>query len=190
MYLIYFHCEVFEGTVFSVNTQKTVQDNPLSVSKISKTDKSVFTFIKAMRSVENKSDPCIYNIPPRFNEDIGKKCGSRKKWFDLCEFVMNNGLGLMLDNTEGMFSNNGWYATEQFSVDVIFTYRLKQYECLTNELSLASAIFVSFYAGLDATRYNWGYNISVRDAASIELVEWLLLEPILYRSLLPVKDGD
>ncbi|GJR33886.1 xyloglucan galactosyltransferase MUR3 [Tanacetum coccineum] len=49
-------------------------------------------------------------------------------------------------------------------------HKLKQYECLTNESSLASAIFVPFYAGLDATR---GYNISVRDAASIELVEWL-----------------
>ncbi|GJZ14896.1 xyloglucan galactosyltransferase MUR3 [Tanacetum coccineum] len=83
---------------------------------------------------------------------------------------MNNRLGPVLDNTEGVFSNNGWYATEQFSVEVIFTYRLKQYECLTNESSLASAIFVPFYAGLDATR---GYNISVRDAASIELVEWL-----------------
>ncbi|GJS45384.1 xyloglucan galactosyltransferase MUR3 [Tanacetum coccineum] len=68
--------------------------------------------VYAMRSVENKSDPCggryiyIHNLPPRFNEDLVKQCGSRKKWFDLCEFVINNGLGPVLDNTEGVFSNN------------------------------------------------------------------------------------
>ncbi|PWA92410.1 exostosin family protein [Artemisia annua] len=60
---------------------------------------------------------------------------------------MNNGLGPVLNNDEGVFTANGW---------------IKQYECLTNESSLASAIFVPFYAGLDATRYNWGYNISLQ----------------------------
>ncbi|PWA40789.1 exostosin family protein [Artemisia annua] len=183
MYLIYFHCEVFEGTVFSVNTQKTtektVQDNPISVAEISKTEKSVFPFMKAMRSVENKSDPCggryiyIHNLPPRFNEDMVKECGSINKWFDMCEFTTNNGLGPVLNNMEGVFSNNGWYATNQFTVDVIFNYRMKQYKCLTNDSSLAAAIFVPFYAGFDAARYLWGYNISVRDAASNDLVEWL-----------------
>ncbi|GKE27393.1 xyloglucan galactosyltransferase MUR3, partial [Tanacetum coccineum] len=128
---------------------------------------------------ENKSDPCggryiyIYNLPPRFNEDLVKQCGSRKKWFDLCEFVINNGLGPVLDNTEGVFSNNEWYATDQVTLDVIFNYRMKQYKCLTNDSSLAAAIFVPFYAGFDAAKYLWGYNISVRDAASNDLVEWL-----------------
>ncbi|GJR66549.1 xyloglucan galactosyltransferase MUR3 [Tanacetum coccineum] len=135
--------------------------------------------MKAMRSVENKSDPCggryiyIHNLPSRFNEDMIKECGSISKWFDMCKFTTNNGLGPVLNNTEGVFSDNGWYVTNQFTVDVIFNYRMKQYECLTNDSSLAAAIFVPFYAGFDAAKYLWGYNISVRDAASKDLVEWL-----------------
>ncbi|GJW13760.1 xyloglucan galactosyltransferase MUR3 [Tanacetum coccineum] len=50
---------------------------------------------------------------------------------------------------------------------------MKQYKCLTNDSSLAAAIFVPFYAGFNAAKYFWGYNISVRDAASNDLVEWL-----------------
>ncbi|GJW79113.1 exostosin family protein [Tanacetum coccineum] len=178
VYLLCFHLGVFEGTVFSVSTEKTVQDNPISMSEILETNKSVSPFMKAMRSAENKSDPCggryvyIHDLPSRFNEDIVKECGSINKMFDMCTFLMNNGLGPVLNNTEGMFSDH-WYATNQFTLDVIFSYRMKQYECLTNDSSLAAAIFVPFYAGFDASRYLWGYNISVRDAASNDLVEWL-----------------
>ncbi|GKB44372.1 xyloglucan galactosyltransferase MUR3 [Tanacetum coccineum] len=177
--ILYFHFGVFEGLVFFLNTDKPVQINPTSVSKIPNTDESVFPFSKAMKSVDNKSDPCggryiyIHNLPSRFNEDMVKECCTIGKRFDLCEFSTNNGLGPVLNNDEGVFTANGWYATNQFTLDIIFTYRIRQYKCLTNESSLASAIFVPFYAGLDATKYNWGYNISVRDAASIELVEWL-----------------
>lgn len=95
----------------------------------------------------------------------------------MCKFTTNAGLGPPLENTEGVFSNTGWYATNQFAVDVIFSNRMKQYECLTNDSSIAAAIFVPFYAGFDIARYLWGYNISVRDAASLDLVDWLQKRP-------------
>ncbi|KAL9228268.1 hypothetical protein vseg_003866 [Gypsophila vaccaria] len=95
----------------------------------------------------------------------------------MCKFTTNAGLGPPLENVEGVFSNTGWYATNQFAVDVIFNNRMKQYECLTNDSSLAAAIFVPFYAGFDIARYLWGYNISTRDAASLELVDWLMKRP-------------
>ena len=54
---------------------------------------------------------------------------------------------------------------------------MKKYECLTNDSSIASAVFVPFYAGLDISMYLWGFNISVRDSASLSLVKWLAEKP-------------
>ncbi|PIN18468.1 Acetylglucosaminyltransferase EXT1/exostosin 1 [Handroanthus impetiginosus] len=142
-----------------------------------------YPFMRAFRTVENKSDPCggryiyVHDLPPRFNEDMLKECKSLSLWTNMCKFVTNAGLGPPLENVEGVFSNTGWYATNQFAVDVIFSNRMKQYECLTTDSSLAAAIFVPFYAGFDIARYLWGHNISTRDAASLALVDWLMKRP-------------
>ncbi|GMI66411.1 MURUS 3, SHORT ROOT IN SALT MEDIUM 3, KATAMARI 1 [Hibiscus trionum] len=144
---------------------------------------ATYPFMRALRTVDNKSDPCggryiyVHNLPPRFNEDMLKECKSLSLWTNMCKFTSNEGLGPPLENVEGVFENTGWYATNQFAVDVIFNNRMKQYECLTNDSSIAAAIFVPFYAGFDIARYLWGYNISRRDAASLELVDWLMKRP-------------
>ncbi|KAK9756836.1 hypothetical protein RND81_01G124100 [Saponaria officinalis] len=142
-----------------------------------------FLFMKALRMGDDKSDPCggryiyVHDLPSRFNDDMLKECRSLSLWTNMCKFTTNAGLGPPLENVEGVFSNTGWYATNQFAVDVIFNNRMKQYECLTNDSSLAAAIFVPFYAGFDIARYLWGYNISMRDAASLDLVDWLMKRP-------------
>ncbi|KAG8389145.1 hypothetical protein BUALT_Bualt02G0198700 [Buddleja alternifolia] len=142
-----------------------------------------YPFMRALRTVENKSDPCggryiyVHDLPPRFNEDMLKECKSLSLWTNMCKFTTNAGLGPPLENIEGVFSNTGWHATNQFAVDVIFNNRMKQYECLTNDSSLAAAIFVPFYAGFDIARYLWGHNVSTRDAASLALVDWLMKRP-------------
>ena len=142
-----------------------------------------YPFIRALRTGENKSDPCggryiyVHDLPSRFNEDMLKECRSLSLWTNMCKFTTNAGLGPPLENVEGVFSDTGWYATNQFAVDVIFSNRMKQYECLTRDSSIASAIFVPFYAGFDIARYLWGYNISRRDAASLQLVDWLMKRP-------------
>ncbi|KAG6434566.1 hypothetical protein SASPL_106204 [Salvia splendens] len=146
-------------------------------------ERPTYSFVRALRTVENKSDPCggryiyVHDLPPRFNEDMLKECRSLSLWTNMCKFTTNAGLGPPLENVEGVFSNTGWCATNQFAVDVIFSNRMKQYECLTNDSSLAAAIFVPFYAGLDIARYLWGHNISTRDAASLALVDWLAKTP-------------
>ncbi|PWA51397.1 exostosin family protein [Artemisia annua] len=181
IYILYFPFGVSEEKVYLVNTEKTLQVDPMSVSEILKTNRSVFPFMKAKRNAENKTDPCggryvyIHNLPSRFNEDMVKECGSINKWVNMCKdmYTMNNGFGPLLNDTEGVLSDNGWYATNHYTLEIIFHSRLKNYECLTDDSSLASAIFVPFYAGFDAARYLWGYNISVRDATSIEIVDWL-----------------
>ncbi|KAK1426755.1 hypothetical protein QVD17_15435 [Tagetes erecta] len=159
-------------------TEPVTEQKPNDVDKLKE-----LPFMKALRTVDNTSDPCggryvyVHDLPPRFNEDMLKQCRSLSKWTNMCKFTTNAGLGPPLENTEGVFSDNGWYATNQFAVDVIFSNRMKQYECLTKDSSLAAAIFVPFYAGFDIARYLWGYNISTRDAASLDLVDWLQKRP-------------
>lgn len=166
-------------TNHSDNVQPAIARNP----ETDTSHKEAFPFMRALRTVENKSDPCggryiyVHDLPPRFNKDMLKECRSLSLWTNMCRFTTNSGLGPPLENVEGVFSNTGWYATNQFAVDVIFNNRMKQYECLTHDSSLAAAIFVPFYAGLDIARYLWGYNISVRDAASLDLVDWLMKRP-------------
>ncbi|KAL7584895.1 hypothetical protein Lser_V15G41866 [Lactuca serriola] len=162
--------------VVSHEPENVESESAVSPSKTPK----VFRFMKALTSIDNKSDLCggryvyVHDLPSRFNEDMVKECGSINRCFDMCKFTKNSGVGPPLENTElGVFSVNGWYATNQFTLDVIFRNRMKQYECLTNDSSMAAAIFVPFYAGFDASRYLWGYNTSVRDAASLDLVDWL-----------------
>nr|GMD64132.1 xyloglucan galactosyltransferase MUR3 [Ipomoea batatas] len=158
--------------------------NPGSGELDSVIDSGKFPFIRALTtSLENKSDPCggryvyVHNLPPRFNEDILKECEKLSPWMDMCKFMANGGLGPPLENAGGVLSETGWYATDQFALEVIFTNRMKQYECLTNDSSLAAAIFVPFFAGLEVSRHLWGYNISVRDAAALDLVKWLEKTP-------------
>ncbi|KAG0477891.1 hypothetical protein HPP92_012610 [Vanilla planifolia] len=143
----------------------------------------IFPFVRALRTASNRTDPCggryiyVYDLPSRFNDLMLRDCRKLSLWTNMCKFMSNSGLGPPLENVEGVFSNTGWYATNQFAVDVIFNNRMKQYECLTKDSSLAAAVFVPFYAGFDIARYLWGYNISVRDAASLDLVNWLMKRP-------------
>nr|KYP62406.1 Xyloglucan galactosyltransferase KATAMARI1 [Cajanus cajan] len=71
----------------------------------------------------NASDPCggryiyVHNLPPRFNHDMLKHCKTLSLWTNMCKFTTNAGLGPPLDNTHSVFSDTGWYATNQFAVD-------------------------------------------------------------------------
>lgn len=165
-------------TLFDIPPAPVATFNPPTVP-----EKHEFPFVRALKTVDNKSDPCggkyiyVHDLPSRFNEDMLRDCKKLSLWTNMCKFITNDGLGPPLENVEGVFSDKGWYATNQFAVDVIFGNRMKQYKCLTNDSSLAAAIFVPFYAGFDVARYLWGYNISTRDAASLELVDWLTKQP-------------
>lgn len=165
----------------TINSQKKTLETLAKVQ--SPPTPSPRAFVKALKTADNKSDPCggryvyVHDLPPRFNEEMLRECRRLSLWTNMCKFTANAGLGPPLENTEGVFSNTGWYATNQFSMDVIFRNRMKQYECLTNDSSLAAAVYVPFYAGLDISRHLWGYNISVRDSASLALMDWLVSRP-------------
>ncbi|XP_077228611.1 xyloglucan galactosyltransferase MUR3-like [Tasmannia lanceolata] len=184
LFLFYFHFSVLgSGTINESEKSSLFQSQSSMSSQVPKNHPKNYPFLRALRTVENKSDPCggryiyVHDLPPEFNEDMLRECKSLSLWTNMCKFTSNAGLGPPLENVEGVFSNTGWYATNQFAVDVIFSNRMKQYDCLTRDSSIAAAIFVPFYAGLDISRYLWGYNISVRDAASLSLVDWLVRRP-------------
>ncbi|KAL6839341.1 hypothetical protein ACP4OV_030838 [Aristida adscensionis] len=133
-------------------------------------------------SVPTRADRCsgryiyMYDLPPRFNADIVGGCSKLRPWMDMCPYMANSGVGQPLPDEGGVFPGRGWYHTDQFMLDVIFHARMKRYECLTGDPSLAAAVFVPFYASLDCGSHHWN-STSTRDALSLDLVEWLARRP-------------
>lgn len=91
----------------------------------------------------------------------------------MCKYLENSGYGPLA----GSEYSPSWYVTNQFMLEVIFHEKMKRYECLTRNSSLASAIYVSYYAGLDFRRNLRRRNVAARDAAGKELFKWLTKQP-------------
>ncbi|KDO43113.1 hypothetical protein CISIN_1g0204732mg, partial [Citrus sinensis] len=60
----------------------------------------------------------------------------------ICAHSSNWGLGPQVKNSQGvLLLNSSWFSTNQFTLELIFHERMKQYRCLTNDSSIASAIY-------------------------------------------------
>lgn len=94
----------------------------------------------------------------------------------MCKYLKNSGFGPLIDGAGSNYSPS-WYATNQFMLEVIFHEKMKRYECLTRNSSLASAVYIPYYAGLDFRRKLRRRNVAARDAAGKELVLWLKKQP-------------
>lgn len=109
-----------------------------------------------------------------FHEDLLANCSQPSPWKDICKVSSNGGLGPKLQvNKDNAFPKDGWFATNQFALELIFHNRMKQYKCLTEDSSKAALVYVPFYAGLDISRNLWGANVSVRDELPNALANWL-----------------
>lgn len=116
----------------------------------------------------------IQHLPSRFNTNILKDCSSILKWQNMCMFISNFGMGPMAPNFENILQNKGWYATDQFLLEVIFHNKMKRYKCLTNDSASAVAIYVPFYAGLDVSRYVLDGSNAKRDENPLRLAKWIV----------------
>ncbi|KAL8158318.1 hypothetical protein AgCh_002860 [Apium graveolens] len=131
------------------------------------------------RSARRSFDSChgryiyVHDLPSKFNVDIIKNCSALLRWSKNCDFLSNSGLGLEIEDSGETLQKRSWYATYQFMLEVIFHNRMKRYKCLTNDSTLASAIFVPFYPGLDVQRYLKDDPALRRDSNSIEVMKWL-----------------
>ncbi|VVA37205.1 PREDICTED: xyloglucan galactosyltransferase [Prunus dulcis] len=74
-------------------------------------------------------------------------------------------------------SNESWFVTNPYLLEVIFHNKMKKYECLTSNSTLASAIYVPFYTGMDASVHLWDSNLTIRDSSAKNLVKWLSGQP-------------
>jgi hypothetical protein len=141
-------------------------------------------FARALAAANDRGDLCgdryiyVQELPPRFNTDLVRDCGALSPWTDKCKYTANAGFGPQLGGSEGgVLQETGWYDSDEHMLDVIFHDRIKRYECLTNDSSLAAAIFVPFYAGLDLERHLWGHNVSARDALALDMVRVVTARP-------------
>lgn len=154
-----------------------------ALSKASDDDHPVGRTLAAT-TADVKGDLCngryiyVQDLPPRFNADMVRSCGTLSPWTDMCGSTSNGGFGPQLvGSSDGAFQETGWYDTDAHALDLIFHARIRRYECLTSDPTRAAAVFVPFYAGLDVARHLWGHNVSARDALALDLAEWLTARP-------------
>ena len=170
-----------QSTINDHHHDESVLSDP--VYSLNITDNNI-TQISSTATTENHFDSCsgryiyIQDLPSQFNEDLLKNCHILEKSRDMCPYVSNNGFGTKLEDdiSKRVLMENGWFMTDQFTLEVIFHNRMKKYKCLTHDSSMASAIFVPYYSGLDVAQYLL-HNISVRDASAQKLVEFLAKRP-------------
>ncbi|XWS09223.1 hypothetical protein CRYUN_Cryun40dG0067100 [Craigia yunnanensis] len=164
----------------------TLPNSPPVSIVVNKTDEANKKAVREEElEVETEVDSClgryifVHDLPSRFNRDLVKNCRLLTRGTDknMCPYLENLGFGPQIENPENILLNSCWFLTNQFLLEVIIHNKMKKYECLTNDSSIASAIFVPFFAGLDMSMYLWGFNISVRVSASLSLVKWLGEKP-------------
>ncbi|KAG7573395.1 Exostosin-like [Arabidopsis suecica] len=142
-----------------------------------------------VRDIQGGIDTCagryvyMHDLPSRFNDDLIKSCEAYIELRNKCKYLVNSGFGPRIledkhnHNTQVLTIETGsWYYTNQFMLEVIFRDKMRHYECLTNESSLSSAVFVPFYAGFDVRRF-WGYSVKLRDELGEDLAQWLRERP-------------
>lgn len=128
----------------------------------------------------------IYKLPREFNEDLVDKCGRlTENWVPLCGNLNNNGFGpnvprtLWNDKDVSMVLRppHAWFRTEQFSLELLFHERLKEYPCLTQDPKLATALYIPYYAALDAAFTLFSPQLHIRDRLVQRLLGWLSGNP-------------
>uniref|UniRef100_A0ACD5TMY6 Uncharacterized protein n=1 Tax=Avena sativa TaxID=4498 RepID=A0ACD5TMY6_AVESA len=141
-------------------------------------------FARALAAANDRGDLCgdryiyVQELPPRFNTDLVRDYQTLSPWSDKRNYTANGGFGPHLSSVEGgVLQETGWYDSNEHMLDVIFHDRIKRYECLTNDSSIAAAVFVPFYAGLDVARHLWGHNVSSRDALALDMVRLVTARP-------------
>lgn len=158
---------------------QTAQDQQKEQAKLLSFGGSLGRLRRTQGDVEQCKDKYVYihRVPSEWNSQILSDCHLLKEWTDMCVALSNAGLGPAMHKDNSFFTPTGWYETHQFALEVIFHNRMQQYECLTADSSQASAIYVPFYAGLEAQRTLWSHDVAFRDANPVKFEQWLVEQP-------------
>ncbi|XP_020600093.1 xyloglucan-specific galacturonosyltransferase 1-like [Phalaenopsis equestris] len=115
----------------------------------------------------------VYDLPSKFNHDLTAQCDKLLPWTDLCEFLVNDGIGRPIQAL-----GPAWYRTHQYSLEPIFHSRVLNHRCRVTDPAQARLFYVPFYAGLDVLRWHFANaSISDKDRLSSELIQWLQTRP-------------
>ncbi|KAL6979715.1 putative xyloglucan galactosyltransferase gt19 [Sarracenia purpurea var. burkii] len=110
----------------------------------------------------------IRNLPAQFNLDLLSNCSDFPLYDDFCPFLSNHGLGQKTHNR-----THSWYRTDPSMLELIFHRRILDYPCLTSDPAAASAVFLPYYAGIDAIRYLYGPDLNSSFEHGLSLFQFL-----------------
>ncbi|GLT78370.1 hypothetical protein SLA2020_499080 [Shorea laevis] len=110
----------------------------------------------------------IRNLPSRFNLDLLANCSEYPLFDNFCPYLANHGLGHKTHN-----KSHSWYRTDSLMLELIFHRRILEYPCLTSDRNLANAIYLPYYAAIDALRYLYGPDVNSSMEHGVQLFEFL-----------------
>ncbi|KAJ8764188.1 hypothetical protein K2173_005368 [Erythroxylum novogranatense] len=110
----------------------------------------------------------IRRLPSRFNLDLLTNCSQYPLVDSFCPYLPNHGLGPKTHNR-----SQSWYRTNPLLLELTFHRRMLEYPCLTSDPSLANAIYLPYYAAIDALRYLYGPDVNNSMEHGLELYEYL-----------------
>ncbi|MQM22113.1 hypothetical protein Taro_055159 [Colocasia esculenta] len=111
----------------------------------------------------------IRRLPPRFNEQLLLNCPAYHPLYDdFCPYLANGALGHKTHN-----GSRSWYRTDPIVLEPLFHRRLLEYPCLAPDPSAADAVFLPYYAALDALRYLYGPEVNSSHEHGLNLFDFL-----------------
>ncbi|XP_058104567.1 probable xyloglucan galactosyltransferase GT19 [Magnolia sinica] len=110
----------------------------------------------------------IRNLPSRFNLDLLANCSHYPVYDNFCPYIANHGLGQKTHSR-----SHSWYRTDPDMLELIFHRRILEYRCLTPDPTKADAIYLPYYAGLDALRYLYGSDVNSSAEHGLDLFDFL-----------------
>ncbi|XP_057976513.1 probable xyloglucan galactosyltransferase GT19 [Malania oleifera] len=110
----------------------------------------------------------IRRLPPRFNLDLLSNCSQYPIFDDFCPYLANHGLGQFTHNR-----SSSWYRTDPLMLELLFHRRILEYPCLTPDPASADAVFLPYYAAIDALRYLYGPDVNSSAEHGLALYRFL-----------------
>jgi hypothetical protein len=110
----------------------------------------------------------IRRLPTRFNLDLLFNCSQYPLFDNFCSYLPNHGLG---QKTHPL--SRSWFRTDPLMLELIFHRRMLEYSCLTTDPSAANAVYLPYYAAIDALRYLYGPDVNASADHGLELFDFL-----------------
>ncbi|KAF3448379.1 hypothetical protein FNV43_RR09092 [Rhamnella rubrinervis] len=110
----------------------------------------------------------IRRLPSRFNLDLLTNCSEYPLYGDFCPYLANHGLG-----QKTHIRSQSWYRTDPLMLELVFHRRMLEYPCLTSDPYAADAIYLPYYAAIDALRYLYGPDYNSSADHGLELYDFL-----------------